>query len=106
MRNREVSVVFGDTAAAKTLFVLRPRVFPPWDDPIRLAFGWQTGGGAAYAEFLRLTAEALRELAERLSTEVSELPSHLGRSPSSPPKLVDEYLWVRVTRELEPPSER
>ena len=32
----EVEVTFGDTATAKTLFAVRPRAFPPWDEPIGL----------------------------------------------------------------------
>lgn len=35
----DVDVLFGDTAAAKTMFVVRPETFLPWDEPIRLAFG-------------------------------------------------------------------
>jgi hypothetical protein len=45
-------VSFGDTAAAKALYALRPRVFPPWDELIRLSFG-PPGGSAAYVRLLR-----------------------------------------------------
>ncbi|MGH3224353.1 MAG: hypothetical protein ACRDPY_37665 [Streptosporangiaceae bacterium] len=92
-------VVFGDTAAAKVMFATRPQVFLPWDDPIRLAFGWQ-GGGAAYVKLLRLSASALNGLARRLGVPVGGLPMILGRPESSPPKLVDEFLWVRITKGL------
>lgn len=99
LRDREVDVVFGDTAAAKVLFVARPQVFPPWDEPIRLAFGWR-GGGASYAEFLRQAASTLAGLASRLDSAVDQLPQLLGRQDSSPPKIVDEFLWIRITRGL------
>ena len=95
--DQRVDVVFGDTAAAKTLFAMRPAAFLPWDEPIRLAFGWW-GGGAAYVELLRLAASTLGGLSARLNVPVGELPELLGRPQSSPPKLVDEYLWVRVTK--------
>jgi hypothetical protein len=90
-------VAFGDTAAAKLLFALRPQVFPPWDESIRLAFG-RPGGADAYARLLRLSAAALDGLAARLAVGVSDLPESLGRPGSSPPKLVDEFLFVRITR--------
>jgi hypothetical protein len=96
---REVEVVFGDTAAAKTFFVVRPAAFLPWDDPTRLAFGWW-GGGSSYAEFVRSAGTALAGLADRLATRVRDLPARLGRPASTPPKLVDEYLWVRISREI------
>jgi hypothetical protein len=96
---RDVVVVLGDTAAAKALFALRPTVFVPWDDPVRHAFGWW-GGGPAYAELLGLAASTLSELAERLGVTVDGLPDLLGRPQSTPPKLLDEFLWVRVTKSL------
>jgi hypothetical protein len=97
VKGREVDVTFGDTAAAKLLFALRPQVFPPWDESIRLAFG-RPGGADAYARLLRLSATALDGLAARLAVGVSGLPEILGRPGSSPPKLVDEFLFIRITR--------
>jgi hypothetical protein len=99
VKGREVHVTFGDTAAAKAMFAIRPRSFLPWDEPIRLAFG-RPGGGDAYVKLLRLSAAALDGLAWRLAVPVSELPAILGRPESPPPKLVDEYLWIRITRGL------
>jgi hypothetical protein len=97
VQGRDVDVAFGDTATAKLLFAIRPQVFPPWDEPIRLAFG-KPGGGAAYVRLLRLSATALNGLAGRLAAPVSDLPALLGRPGSTPPKLVDEFLWIRITR--------
>lgn len=91
-----VGVSFGETAAAKALFAIRPAAFPPWDAPIRVALG--LGGAAGYRTYLEDVAGALRALAHRLEVPVHGLPSTLGRPGSSPPKLVDEYLWVRVNR--------
>jgi hypothetical protein len=96
-KGHDVDVAFGDTATAKLLFALRPQVFPPWDESIRLAFG-RPGGADAYVRLLRLSAAALDGLAARLAVGVSDLPEILGRPGSSPPKLVDEFLFVRIAR--------
>ena len=99
---REVDVRLGDTAAAKTLYALRPRSFIPWDEPIRLSFSAPAFDGASYIRFLGLAADALEGAAKRFKVEVLALPELLGRPTSTPAKLVDEYLWMRITRDLGP----
>ena len=99
-RAGDVPVSFGDTAAAKALFAIRPQAVPPWDEPMRRAFGWGRVEAAEYATFLAAVRGALIGLAGRLLVEPSELPAELDRPASSPVKLVDEFLWVRVTRGL------
>jgi hypothetical protein len=99
-RDGDVPVSFGDTAAAKALFAIRPQAVPPWDEPMRRAFGWGRVGAEEYATFLAAVREALLGLAERLRVEPSELPAALARPASSPVKIVDELLWVRITRGL------
>jgi len=78
------------------MYAIRPRALVPWDETIRLAFG-RPGHGAAYVRLLQLSATALDGLARRLSASVSDLPELLGRPESSPPKLVDGFLWMRIT---------
>jgi hypothetical protein len=97
-RAGRVSMSFGETAAAKALFAIRPLAFPPWDEPIRAALGLRGNGGPGFRTYLEQVADALRGLAARLGVQVSELPEVTGRPDSSPPKLVDEYLWLRVSR--------
>ena len=99
-RGGDVPVSFGDTAAAKALFAIRPQAVPPWDEPMRSAFGWGRVEAAEYATFLAAVRGALIGLAGRLLVEPSELPAELDRPASSPVKLVDEFLWGRVTRGL------
>ena len=99
-RDGDVPVSFGDTAAAKALFAIRPQAVPPWDAPMRKAFGWGRVDAEEYATFLAAVREALVGLAERLKVEPSELPAALERPASSPVKLVDEFLWIRITRGL------
>ena len=94
----DVAVTLGDTAAAKALFAFRPNAFPPWDEPIRRAFGTSRADGALYREYLELTAAALRGGAERLGVRVEELPDLLGHPSVTPARLIDEYLWLRITR--------
>jgi len=93
----EVDVAFGPTAAAKTMFVIRPQEFLPWDTAIRQAFGWSDGSGA-YLSWMRLAAQALEGLARRLSVAIGDLPAVLGRPDSSPPKLIHAYLWIRIAK--------
>jgi hypothetical protein len=95
----DVPVSFGDTAAAKALFAIRPQAVPPWDEPMRRAFGWGRVGPEDYATFLAATRGSLIGLARRLRVEPSELPAALGRGASSPAKIVDEFLWIRITRD-------
>jgi hypothetical protein len=97
-RGGDVPVAFGDTAAAKALFAIRPLAVPPWDEPMRRAFGWGRVDAAEYATFLAAVRGALIGLAERLRVEPSELPAELDRPAGSPVKIVDEFLWVRITR--------
>ena len=95
----DVSVSFGDTAAAKALFAIRPEAVPPWDEPMRRAFGWGRVDAEEYATFLTAVRGALLGLAERLRVQPSDLPAVLDRPASSPAKIVDEYLWLRITRD-------
>lgn len=91
-------VTFGDTAASKALYALRPEAVPPWDAPMRVAFGWRHADAEGFAAYLELSRDALLGLSRRLGVPVAELPRALGRSQSSPARLVDEYLWIRITR--------
>ena len=96
----EVEVAFGDTAAAKTLFAIRPEAVPPWDEPIRVAFGLRVVDADRFARFLQAVQGAVAGLATRFKVDVSELPSAVGRPTSSAVKIIDEYLWIRVTKGL------
>jgi len=94
----EVEVTFGDTAAAKALFAIRRNAVPPWDAPIRRSFGWTRVDADRFGQFLVATSDALRGLAARLGVDARDLPTLLGHPQVTPVKLVDEYLWIRVTR--------
>lgn len=76
-----------------------PDVCLPWASPCGWHFEW-LGGEAAYAELLQLSAAALNGLAARLAVSMPDPPTTLGRCRSSPPKLVDEFLWAKITKGL------
>lgn len=97
LATRDGLVTFGPTAAAKTMYALRPNVCAPWDDPIRHGLG-MGGNDAAYRTYLQLIALALTKTAKQASVATEDLPALVGRPGSSPPKLIDEYLWMRITR--------
>ncbi|MEX1172423.1 MAG: hypothetical protein WEG56_07405 [Chloroflexota bacterium] len=104
-RGRASSVTYGPTGAAKALFALRPNVFPPWDDPIRGYFRYGPDA-ASFGAYLTTVAGLLREISAEAGVPVSALPSLVGRPDSSPPKLIDEYNWVTVTKRRPiPPAE-
>ena len=90
-------VTFGPTAAAKTMYALRPNACAPWDGPIRYGLGLSEND-AAYRSYLQLVGHALIKTADRAGVAVEKLPRLVGRPDSSPPKLIDEYLWMRITR--------
>jgi hypothetical protein len=93
-----VAVRFGPTAASKAMFALRPLACPPWDEPIRHALGLGATD-TAYRAYLGLVARALQRAAARARVRVDELPRRAGRPDLTPPKLVDEYLWVTISRD-------
>jgi hypothetical protein len=101
--SRSLVVTYGPTGAAKTLFAIRPMAVPPWDDPIRRALGF-SGDLGSFRVYLMGVAAQLRSLQLEAGVPVSALPALVGRPDSSPPKLIDEYNWVTITKKLYPPE--
>ena len=102
-----IAVTFGPTAAAKVLHALRPKAFPPWDDPIRERLGYDRSP-ESYRKFLGSVQEHVRRLEEEaahLGISATDLPKLMKRPGSSIPKLVDEFYWVTITKECAPPTE-
>jgi hypothetical protein len=92
-----VAVTFGPTASSKALYALRPSAFPPWDAPMRAALGF--GDDAeGYARYLALCARGVRATARRARITPEGLPRALGRPRTTAARLVDEYLWLALTR--------
>ncbi len=92
---------FQDTAAAKTLHVLRPDTLPIWDAKIKKWFTDEVG--KTYSDFVRHVAvgelSELEEDVKRLGHSLNQVPQlvHCGAVNASLVKLVDEYYWVTKT---------
>lgn len=100
-----------ETASAKILFALRPRLFPAWDDRMRkkpLRGGPKYDGtGASYSRFAKDVRCELRQTAKlcsQLSFDIDDLPARLGRPAyTTPAQLMIELYLVAITRGANPP---
>ena len=105
IREDDVRMTVGPTGAGKILFALCPRQLPPWDDPIRTAMEWK-GDRDSYLQYLRVVQSTIRRLHLQLSSAGLNEQSFfklIGRPDVTMPKLIDEYMWMTVTRGFEPP---
>ncbi|HTN81852.1 MAG TPA: hypothetical protein VMK16_19445 [Acidimicrobiales bacterium] len=99
-------VTVGATGAAKLLHALRPKVLPPWDDPIRAALGLD-GSRDSYLTYLERVQHDVRSIeAEAAARGITNVPAALGRPTSSLPKMIDEHYWITLTHGLpaDPPT--
>jgi hypothetical protein len=96
-------VTYGPVGAAKTLFALRPNICPPWDSYILHALGLDPYSRTSYGRYLRWVLSDLREVSAEAGVHIAKLPTLLERAKSTPPKLIDEYYWVTVTKGFKPP---
>ncbi len=107
LENTKVSEIkIGPTGAAKILFILRPKALIPWDESIRKRKGFD-GSSASYENFLihvRNMLEQIRESCLENGFHLLDLPRVVGRSESSPVKIIDEYFWVTITRDCPVPK--
>jgi hypothetical protein len=97
------NVQYGPVGAAKTLFALRANTCPPWDDYTLTELGFDHSA-ASYSKYIRRVLSDLQGVAAQAGVSVSELPALVGRGDSTPPKLIDEYYWVTITRGFTPPT--
>lgn len=104
--NNQSRVRFGATGTAKILFSLRPNSFAPWDEAIRDSLG-HDGTANSYVEYLQTISALLkgfRPLCEQQGFTLNELPTKLFRPNSSVPKLIDEYYWMTISQNWQPPD--
>jgi hypothetical protein len=100
-----IEVSFGPVGTAKILFVVRPKALVPWDNAIFVGLGLD-GSASSYVSYLRMAAKWLNELGQICQSKgiaLADLPSVVGRPRSPLPKLIDEYLWVTMTKRCKPP---
>lgn len=87
----------GPTASAKLLFALRPNAVTPWDRQIAATVGG-TDQLSFVAHLKRCRAWASALTAECAVLGIDDLADYLGRPNSSVAKLIDEWLYLTVTR--------
>jgi hypothetical protein len=86
----------GPTAAAKTLYALRPQSVMPWD----LAIAARLHGardGTAFTSHLALGRQWANSLLEESGLDEANLVAALGRPGSTLARVLDEYCFVRYT---------
>ena len=110
---------YGEVAASKTLYILRPHFFIAWDDDTQAAFGFPSGGscGRFYVRFLKRARGRMQELRELCETsgglealpelvadEARTLGGHIESrwieniAASTVAELLNRYYWIRVPR--------
>ena len=102
----KLEVHIGPTAASKILFAIRPKALMPWDEAMRVAFKCD-GSLESYFDYLieiRDLTLHIGDLCRNKGFQIDDLPQKLGRSNSTVLALVNEYIWVTVTRKVELPS--
>jgi hypothetical protein len=99
-------VHIGPTAASKILFAIRPKSLMPWDEAMRVAFKYD-GSPESYFEYLveiRDLTSHIGDLCRNKGFQIEQLPRELERPKSTVLALINEYIWVTVTRKVELPS--
>ncbi len=102
----ELRVRIGPTAASKILFAVRPEALMPWDEAMRKEFDCD-GSRGSYLKYLleirKLTLH-IRDLCKASGFDISELAQKINRDGSTVLELVNEYIYVTVTRDRKMPS--
>ena len=99
-------VHIGPTAASKILFTIRPKALMPWDEAMRISFDCD-GSPESYCKYLikiRGLTLHIGKLCRNKGFQIDDLPHKLGRPNSTVLALVNEYIWVTVTRKVGLPS--
>ncbi len=99
-RRGPLPISIGPTGASKILFAIRPKALIPWDEKIRLHYGYGNDRKSyiAYHRAVKGILEILKKQCQKHGLELSDLPKRLDRQYSSIPKRIDEYHWVTITR--------
>jgi len=90
----------GPTAASKILFAIRPEALMPWDEAMRIGFSCDSSP-ESYLKFLQdiqRLALKIRDLCNVEGFDISELPQQIDQPDSTVLELINEYIWITVTR--------
>lgn len=99
-------VRIGATAASKILFAIRPKALMPWDEAMRKRFKCD-GSPDSYFNYLKIIqgyTYHIADLCKARGFKIDDLPKKLDRPDATVLALVNEYIWVTVTRGRELPS--
>jgi len=101
---REVHI--GPTAASKVLFAIRPKALMPWDEAMRISFDCDGSPESYFKYIIKIRDLTLHigKLCRNKGFQIDDLPHKLGRPNYTVLALVNEYIWVTVTRKVELPS--
>ncbi|MFH8976408.1 MmcQ/YjbR family DNA-binding protein [Streptomyces sp. NPDC017890] len=91
----------GPTAAAKALYALRPHTVMPWDAAIATEL-YGARDAAAFARHLRTGRAWARAALAESGLAHDALAAELGRPAVTLPKVLDEHLYVTITRGAAP----
>lgn len=101
-----LKVRIGPTAASKILFAIRPKALMPWDEAMRTALK-QERSLRTYLDYLLVVRDLtlhVDSLCRNQGFRLEDLPLRLGRPESTVIELMNEYIWVTATRQVELPS--
>jgi hypothetical protein len=94
---------FASVPTAKILFALRPNALIPWDNAMLKHFRLN-GSAVSYRQHLLWVKERLKDLSGECTKRgfaLADLPTKIERPKSTLPKLIDEYLYVTVTKKFQ-----
>jgi hypothetical protein len=103
---KQLQVDIGPTATSKILFTIRPEALMPWDEAMRNEFGCD-GSKESYLKFLTEIRELtfrIRKLCQENGFGISELSDKIDRKGSTVLEIINEYIWVTVTRDCKLPA--
>jgi hypothetical protein len=98
----------GSTAAAKILYLVKPKALPPWDDLIKSQLG-HNGSGKSYSMFVencRKIAESINQNCIQAGVSIDDIIQHGRQKPVGIAKAIDEYYWITITSKLALPSDQ
>jgi hypothetical protein len=93
------TIHIGPVATAKAFFIIDPKKFVPWDTEIRKKYQLDESG-SDYCKFLNIAAGMIKEVKREFKKEnedwIKLFPGYI-----SDYKLIDEYLWITITNNIE-----
>lgn len=103
---KERTISFRATAAAKILSAIRPKALVAWDKAIREKYVGSHGSYVDFLQKLKLVTGELKKECRKYGFELEDFPKKLKRPDSTIPKLIDEYNWITITKNCPLPDKQ